>query len=473
MELKPIHLHHHVVHFSRMIFWFLIGGVLGLTFFVSFLLIFYQHVYYQKVYPGVMINGINFEGQTENQVRDYFLEQNAKIINNKLAFIYKDQIATSSASQLQLGYNANLLAQQAISIGRSGDIFSNASLLWQAYTSNVSLPPTYQYDQLSLTNLLNPLEKSINEKPINASFTISNSHVTAFQLAQDGQQVDDAQVYQNLLLIIPQMLRHPEDKYVKFTLPVIILKPQVTDQSMQSYGITQLIATGTSVFAGSIPSRVYNIGLAASRLDGTLVPPGQIFSFNNAVGNISSLTGYKQAYVISNGHTVLGDGGGVCQVSTTMFRAILNAGLPVIERHAHDYEVEYYTEDAPLGLDAAIYQPTDDLKFKNDTGHYILIHSIFQPDQNRLTFEFYGTSDGRQVSITQPVITDVRPAPAPLYQDDPNLPAGTLQQTDFAAPGAHVSFTRTVIRNGKTLYFDTFNSNYQPWQAVYLRGTKT
>lgn len=234
-----------------------------------------------------------------------------------------------------------------------------------------------------------------------------------------------------------------------------------------------MIASGSSLFEGSIPSRVYNIGLAASRLNGVLIPPGSVFSFDQSVGDISALSGYQQAYVIQNGHTVLGDGGGVCQVSTTMFRAALNAGLPIVERHAHAYRVHYYEEDMPVGFDAAIYSPTVDLKFQNDTQHYILIQSVFDAANEHLTFNLYGTSDGRTVSMTQPVILSQTPAPPPLYQDDPNLPAGTIQQTDFTANGAVVYFTRTVTKNGKTILFDKFQSAYQPWQAVYERGTKT
>src|SRR6185369_11000366 len=114
-----------------------------------------------------------------------------------------------------------------------------------------------------------------------------------------------------------------------------------------------------------------------------------------------------------------GDGGGVCQVSTTLFRAALNAGLPIVERHAHAYRVHYYEEDSSPGVDATVYVPTVDLKFKNDTGHYILIQSIIDLTQPRLTFMIYGTNDGRVVNQTAPVVTNIRPAPADKYEDDP------------------------------------------------------
>ncbi len=169
---------------------------------------------------------------------------------------------------------------------------------------------------------------------------------------------------------------------------------------------------------------------------------------------------------------MLGDGGGVCQVSTTFFRAILNAGFPVVERNAHAYRVHYYEDDLGPGIDAAIYSPNIDLKFKNDSGHHILIQSSVNDAAEQVTFEFYGTSDGRVATISKPVILSQSPAPETLYQDDPTLPQGELRQVDFSAPGAKVYFTYSVMKEGKQIISDKFVSNYRPWQAIFLRGTK-
>jgi vancomycin resistance protein YoaR len=206
-------------------------------------------------------------------------------------------------------------------------------------------------------------------------------------------------------------------------------------------------------------------------LNGTIIKPGEVFSFNKAVGDISVFNGYRQAYVISGGKTVLGDGGGVCQVSTTLFRAALDAGLPIVERNPHAYRVSYYEAETGPGIDAAIYTPNVDLKFKNDTPNHLLIQTYVDLQTNRLTFALYGTPDDREVSISKPVITSETPAPEPSYQDDPTLPKGEVKQVDFAASGANVYFTRTVTKDGDTKT-DKFSSNYRPWQAVYLRGTK-
>jgi len=110
--------------------------------------------------------------------------------------------------------------------------------------------------------------------------------------------------------------------------------------------------------------------------------------------------------------------------------------------------------------------------FRNDSGHYILIQSYFDADNEQLTFELYGTSDGRVSHISTPVIVSQTPAPEPLYQDDPTLPVGQVKQVDFAAAGANVYFNYSVVKDGKEIISDKFTSNYQPWQAIFLKGTK-
>jgi len=229
---------------------------------------------------------------------------------------------------------------------------------------------------------------------------------------------------------------------------------------------------GRSKFTGSASGRINNLTLAAGRTDGVLVPPGSIYSFNDAVGEISAATGYDSAWIIYGNRTVLGHGGGVCQTSTTMFRAILNAGLPVVTRHPHAYRVYYYEIESPVGIDASVYQPTLDLQFKNDTSNYILVQATWDLNEDTLVFRLYGTPDGREVEISEPIVTNVSGAPAPEYKDDPELAKGVVRQIDFAAGGATAVFTRKVTRDGELLYDDTFKTNYQPWKAVFLVGTK-
>lgn len=452
--------------------WFFLGAVIGIFFFSSFVYIYYKETYHNKVYPGVIINNVEFGGKTKDDVRKYFATKNAQIRNKKIQFTSDELVATVSARQLGLGYDENMLASQAYSIARSGNFFSDIYLSFESYLHGVKLSPAYHYSGPTLKNTLKKFQAAINVNPIDARFTYNGGRVTEFTTAKNGKQVDTDKVTDYIQNNSIPSLLNTQSQVLSVKIPVKTLKPSVTNTQANSMGITERIGIGTSLFHGSIENRIYNIQLAASRLNGILIKPGEVFSFDNAVGDVSSLTGYKQAYVIQNGRTVLGDGGGVCQVSTTFFRAILNAGMPVVERHPHAYRVHYYEEDTPPGIDAAIYTPNVDLKFKNDTGHYILVQSYVDTNNEQLTFELYGTSDGRISHISTPVIVSQTPAPEPLYQDDPTLPQGQIKQVDFAAAGASVYFNYSVMKDGKEIINDKFTSNYQPWQAVYLRGTK-
>ncbi len=463
---------HHFLKAAKAFFWFAAGICLGLFFSISFALIIFERIYGNVIYPGVYVDNTHMGGKTQQEVAAYFLNKNNDIAQTKFQFVYNDQTITVTAQDLSLGYNADLLAQQAYDTGRSSYIFSNILLVSQAYMNNLFLSPSFTYNKDALITALSSIASKVDIQPTDAVFTFTNGKVTTFQTSSDGQEIDIDAIDTIIINKIPSLVESGKPETIVIPIPIKKLKPKVSTGDANHLGIQELIGTGTSLFQHSAQSRIFNVTLAASRLNGVLIAPNEEFSFDNALGDVSKFTGYQQAYVIQNGKTVLGDGGGVCQVSTTMFRAALNAGLPITERHGHAYRVGYYEEDSPPGIDATVYVPTVDLKFKNDTGHYILIQTVVDPNILRLTFYLYGTSDGREVSMTTPIVTNETPAPPPLYTDDPTLPQGVIQQTDFAAAGAHVSFSRTVTKNGKVLDADTFVTDYQPWQAQYLRGTK-
>lgn len=313
--------------------------------------------------------------------------------------------------------------------------------------------------------LAEDVAKAIETESKDAVFVFENGRVQEFQPEVVGVKLDKNALQRDL----GGALLKPKDRVVE--IPVLLEQPEIKAGDINNMGIKELIGVGTSSFSHSIPGRVFNVNLAASRVNGVVVPPGEEFSFNKAVGQISRTTGYQTAYIISEGKTVLGDGGGVCQVSTTVFRAALNAGFPITERKAHAYRVGYYEQDSDPGIDATIFSPSTDFKFLNDTGHHILIQTKVDTKNLKMRVEIYGTSDGRVSTVGKPVISGQSPAPATVYVDDPTLPAGTTKQIDWSAPGAKVSFDYKVEKGGEVLFEKTFFSNYQPWRAVFLRGT--
>lgn len=461
-----------IVRPVKVVFWFLVGVFLGLFLVLSFSLILFQRVYHDRIYPGIIVGGIDFSGKSKEDVDKYFKNKNDSIQDAKFEFAASEGVATASAKEINLGYDHNLLSVQAYSLGRSGNILSNASIIVQAYTNSIYLPPSYGYSKEKLMPILFPITSRMHVDPVDSLFNFQNGKVTVFKPSRDGQDVDWEKLNKEISGKTDSVIFSQKPTFVKIPIPVKIIKPNITTEKANNMGIKELIGSGTSLFQHSIPGRIYNVNLAAGRLNGVLIPPDTVFSFNKVLGDVSAFTGYKQAYIIQGGKTVLGDGGGVCQVSTTLFRALLNAGLPIVERHAHAYRVGYYEQDSPPGIDATVFSPTVDLKFKNDTGNYILIQTYIDPDVLRLTFELYGTKDGRTVSMIAPIIKSQTPAPPAVNQDDPTLPKGQVKQVDFSAAGANVYFTRQVSKNGKEIISDKFASNYRPWAAVFLHGTK-
>lgn len=234
-------------------------------------------------------------------------------------------------------------------------------------------------------------------------------------------------------------------------------------------GIRELVASGTTYFAGSSAARVRNIEVAAAQFEGVVIPPGKLFSFNQLVEDVSSANGFEDSLIIWGDQTAVGVGGGVCQVSTTVFRAAYEAGLPIVERYNHGYVVSWYGEP---GLDATIYTPTVDFKFRNDTSAYLLVDPVVDSVNGVITFNLYGTKPDRVVKIAEPAVSDiVEPEPA-IYKVDEDLAPGQQEQVEWQKEGKTVEVTRTIIENGESRT-DTITSKYQPWQAVYLVGPGT
>lgn len=462
----------HLKHLLKASFWFSLGAIVGLFFFTSFFYLFYKQTHTNRIYEGISIGGVNFGGKTPEEVNNYFAKKNKLIQKTTIIVTGKEITATISAKDIGFGYDEKLLARQASDLGRSGNMFSDMSLMLSAYASGIHLPSSYHYQEEKLDKILSRFPEKLDVEPVDALFRFESGRVLSFRPSRDGVIVDTEQVKKQIVdqLLSASLSKTPQTLHI--SVPLTKKEAAITTDKVNKLGIKELIGEGTSLFQHSIENRIYNITLAASRINGTLVKPGQTFSFTKTIGDISALTGYKQAYVIENGKTVLGDGGGVCQVSTTLFRSALAAGLPIVERHPHAYRVGYYEQDSGPGIDAATYYPSVDLKFTNDTNNYILIQSFVDPVEQRLTFSLYGTGDNRETTISEPIILSQAPAPEPIYQDDPTLPKGQVKQVDFAATGAKVLFTRTVTKDGKVVLEDTFASNYRPWQAIFLRGTR-
>ncbi|GIW63056.1 MAG: hypothetical protein KatS3mg090_0882 [Patescibacteria group bacterium] len=370
------------------------------------------------------------------------------------------------ANQLQPKINTDYLAYLIDDLEKPEKIRQRLDI----YLNNIkpSSAVEVSFNKEGLDDIILLLKEKNEIPPVSAKFQYENNRVTVFEIEKYGTGIDTRQLWQDIERAFSEISNQRKRKDVEIAVKLVPIRPETTLADLNSFNIKELIASGESDFSGSIPARVHNIITASEKLNGVLIPQGSMFSFNSEIGDISVSEGYKQSYIIKDGKTVLGDGGGVCQVSTTVFRAALNAGLPIIERQAHSYRVSYYENDSKPGLDATVFSPYVDLKFKNDTSGAILIQTKVDTSNNKLYVYLYGQKDNRVVKLSDIRVWDIKPPPEPLFIEDETLPLGTKKQIDFSAYGAKSSFDYIVYKDNKVIYSKTFVSIYKPWQAVYL-----
>lgn len=240
--------------------------------------------------------------------------------------------------------------------------------------------------------------------------------------------------------------------------------PQRSVALLIERGVLTNLSSARSSFTGSPDFRVKNIVVGASKLDYLWIAPGEVFDFNKTIGEISAKTGYVPGYVIAGNTLVMEDGGGICQVSTTIFRAMWEAGLPIVERQQHSHRVGYYD---PIGYEATVYAPSKNLRMKNDTDKYLFVQASWNTATQKLRFDIFGTDHGRKTKVGAPVVTDIKPPAAPSYSPDKRVALGQQRLLDNAMEGMTSVITRTVTYADGTSKQDSIKSVYKPWGAVY------
>src|SRR3989344_1353582 len=237
---------------------------------------------------------------------------------------------------------------------------------------------------------VNSFAPRVNIDPIDAKFEMNDDKVSAFQASTAGRRLNT----DKSVSILMEQIRSAQNSA---TLVVENIEPELTLEKVNRLGINTLLGQGESDFSGSSSARIHNIEVGMAKFNGLLIKPGEEFSFNDILGEVDDKSGYQSELVIKSGKLVREYGGGICQVSTTLFRSAIYAGLPIIERRPHSFPVRYY---APQGFDSTIYPGVTDLKFVNDTPSHILVQS--KMNGKKLAFEIYGSSDGRMVSVDGP-----------------------------------------------------------------------
>jgi vancomycin resistance protein YoaR len=256
-------------------------------------------------------------------------------------------------------------------------------------------------------------------------------------------------------------------------LPLEDIGPPITEANLNTLGIQELVSVGRSDFSGSAPYRIHNIGAGMELLNGLLIAPGEEFSFNENIGQINAANGFVEGYAIIQNRTQLEFGGGICQDSTTLFRAAFWAGLPITERWGHSFYISWYDRyslgsygNGP-GMDATIFTGGPDLKFVNDTGNWLLMQAWSNPSSGIAQIEFYGTKLNRTVELSRRIY-DEKPAIAePVFVADPKQPRGFVKQTDTARGGMSIDVFRVITTNGVRGEPELFRTVFKAWPNIF------
>jgi len=302
---------------------------------------------------------------------------------------------------------------------------------------------------------------------VNPRVDWNNGDLRITKPGKPGVRLDEAQAGASIVAAIAGANR-------VLALPVQEVAPQVTEANLHSLGINELVSIGRSDFTGSADYRINNIGVGMGILNGILIAPGEEFSFNNNIGSIDARNGFVEGYAIIQDRTQLEFGGGICQDSTTLFRAAFWAGLPITERWGHSFYISWYDKyglgvngNGP-GLDATIFTGGPDLKFVNDTGHWLLMQSTSNPHTGVAEVAFYGTKPNRTVALEQSITKRI-PAPTnPKFVTVPKQPFGTSRQSDHARGGMTINVYRTITENGVRKQPQLFQTTFRAWPNIYV-----
>lgn len=383
-------------------------------------------------------------------------------------FFPKNLFADDPLENIRLKTDFNIWK---VNLNRSGWFTDYPKLSWNSF--EVKLPPYLEdrYQEEVDRYLENKMVKGVDYSAVQSylekwvapdlhrekqDVTISmadDGNVVFEGFAFSGQEVDFEKTF---YLVKEAYLKNEQDIRV----PLKTIPPTVAVQSQEliDKGIVELIATGETDYSGSPSNRRNNIRVGLSRFDGWLIPPTETASVIQKLGPVTGQTGYLPELVIKGNKTIPEYGGGLCQVSTTLFRSILFAGLPIVERKNHSYAVSYYD---PQGLDATIYIPNPDLKFTNDTDHYILIQTTTIGD--KAYSNVYGMSPDRHVDLIGPWYYSYRRAPAAKVEYSDQLPPGKKEILSGSHDGFEASWYRRIsyAEEGKEDFIEHIYSRYE------------
>ncbi|MDQ4483578.1 VanW family protein [Bacillus cereus] len=342
--------------------------------------------------PNTTFEGISLDGKNKKDIQAIINQKITELDQKSLTYIFQNDKQTYTWKDLGINYKEKDIIDKIFK-EQEGNAINRYKMRKQA--ENGELKRDYKLTpQLNTTAYESFMKDKYNEtlkNPVNAELSIEGTTVNISQ-SQNGEKIDKGK----LTDLTKQAITSGTSD---ITLPVTLLKPERSTEDIQEMGIKEVIAEYSTPMAGRNGNQSFNVNKSANTLSGVIVAPDETFSFNGRVGVTDAAHGYKSAAVYSQGKVIQSAGGGVCQVSSTLYSAALRADLGIVSRSNHSMPVNYL----PLGQDAAVADYGPDLKFKNNTGNHIYIQAF--SNGGSITTRIFGTNTGKNVEVSSQVIS--------------------------------------------------------------------
>ena len=409
-----------------------------------------------RIQPGVSITGIPVGGLTPELARRRVEAVVAERLARTLGIRAGGPIARPTLADLGVRAAYDEAINAAFAVGREANPVRRLQTRWRL-RQGIDVPLRFVQDEQTLRAVVTRLAAAVAAEPRDARVTVIDDAVVITEASVDGQTLDVQET-------VARIKRAVADEAGAVEAVVRITRPRFTIDDALT--ITGPIARYRTKFV-NIPNRNHNIALAAGKLRGVLILPGEVLSYNQTVGPRTPELGYLPAPVLLNNILVPGDGGGVCQVSSTLFNVALLADLAILERHNHTRPVAYL----PIGRDATVVYGGQDLRFQNTTSGPLLLWSTVRG--RRLTITLYGPAQGtREVAIIVSDRTEIPPPQHTATRSDPELPLGETV-IDPPQPGYRVRTYRVVTRDGVEVKRELIaRSGYTPLPRTIRIGAK-
>ncbi|SMB98704.1 Vancomycin resistance protein YoaR, contains peptidoglycan-binding and VanW domains [Thermanaeromonas toyohensis ToBE] len=398
-----------------------------------------------RIYPGVNAGSLYLGGLTLEEGRRVLIREALEEATRPVKLIWGDRVLITTYGALGVTLDVEATLARAWAVGRNGSWRQRLGFLWPGRRYEVEV--VYRYDKDKALIELEHLVGALRQNPQDASLKVDSKGKIQVVPAREGWIVDIEELW--AMLKTPT----PWSSGESIKIPVTKLMSAVTTEEIVRRGITKPVASYRTLFNPAEENRAHNIRLAAQALDGIWMAPGAEISFNEIVGPRTPERGYVEALVIESLEFAPGVGGGVCQVSTTLYNAALRAGLTVVERQPHGLSVSY----VPPGLDATVAYGLIDLKLRNDTPYWFWLKA--EVGEDYLAFTFYGPQQAPSIEVTTEVLKEI-PPPCKIIEDA-HLPLGRMIVEKKGQPGINVRVKRRWLNRGE-IWEEVVSQDYYP-----------